>query len=306
MTGHLPRDVGILDAVQSVVPEPVVVAMGVLSVLGNPFFLILLLVVAYWFGDRRRGAWLVAVGGGGLALIIVLKAAFALTRPAVPPKVPPSAVPVLVRPLYESAVDPSSYAFPSGHATGSTIVYGALAYTSNWATPRRRLAVASVPVAIAASSRVVIGVHFPADVVAGVVVGAAYLLVMAALAKHADFDRIDLAFLIAIVLGAVAVGVDPSEDSLLALGGMVGGVAAWTLLDVPRDPWPQSLGGVARGTGGMGATVVAAVPIALLDPAGALLAALMAVVIGVAVGFPALTDAVERRLWQSNRQVSGD
>ena len=90
--------------------------------------------------------------------------------------------PVLEHPLATA----TSSSFPSGHAAGSAAVYGLLALLLLRAAataapnPNRALPHRVVPVAVAAIlafavavavSRVVLGVHFPSDVVAGLVLG---------------------------------------------------------------------------------------------------------------------------------------
>jgi undecaprenyl-diphosphatase len=88
--------------------------------------------------------------------------------------------PVLEHPLATA----TSFSFPSGHAAGSAAVYGVLALlllrAAATAAPDRALPRRVVPVAVAAilafavavaASRVVLGVHFPSDVVAGLVLG---------------------------------------------------------------------------------------------------------------------------------------
>lgn len=74
----------------------------------------------------------------------------------------------------------STYAFPSGHAMAATTTWGALAVVA-WALwPHRRprtLAVATTCalVVVVAASRVVLGVHFVLDVLAGIAGGIALL-----------------------------------------------------------------------------------------------------------------------------------
>lgn len=94
-----------------------------------------------------------------------------------------SAVKVLVARPRPTLVDPvasaSGYSFPSGHAGGSAAVYGALmlvgvGVVARWA----RLSLvtgAAVLVGAVAVSRVLLGVHYPSDVAAGVVLGLAWV-----------------------------------------------------------------------------------------------------------------------------------
>ena len=74
----------------------------------------------------------------------------------------------------------STYAFPSGHAFGATTTWGALAIVAWTFWPRRQHRALVVGVAIAfvvvvAVSRVVLGVHFVLDVLAGIAGGVAVL-----------------------------------------------------------------------------------------------------------------------------------
>jgi hypothetical protein len=67
--------------------------------------------------------------------------------------------------------------FPSGHAMSAAAVYGTVALLAARLTPRRRVRVAVVAAAVVvallvAFSRLYLGVHYPTDVIAGLVVGA--------------------------------------------------------------------------------------------------------------------------------------
>jgi membrane-associated phospholipid phosphatase len=71
------------------------------------------------------------------------------------------------------------YSFPSGHATSSTVVYGALTLVLLPVVPRpaRRPAVAGVVVLVVAigTSRLALGVHYVSDVLGGFALGSAWL-----------------------------------------------------------------------------------------------------------------------------------
>ncbi|MCH4208696.1 phosphatase PAP2 family protein [Bifidobacterium sp.] len=72
--------------------------------------------------------------------------------------------------------------FPSGHTSGSTIAYGFLAYLAWHLLPRPYNAIAVVLLILliifVGISRIYLGAHFPSDVVAGWLLGAASLCVV--------------------------------------------------------------------------------------------------------------------------------
>jgi membrane-associated phospholipid phosphatase len=89
----------------------------------------------------------------------------------------------LIKATYERPRPPGAfahgYSFPSGHAFLSLTIYGALVFllSANWPKKLRRL-IWGVAVALAiliGSSRVLLGVHYPSDVLAGFMGGAFWL-----------------------------------------------------------------------------------------------------------------------------------
>jgi len=153
------RGVGAIEALRAILPEAAVASAAVLTHLGDPALLVALVVVAYWRGHPGAPR-LLAVGLAAVGLTLALKGLFVLSRP------PP--------PLRAVAAD--GYGFPSGHATGAAAVYGGLALTLDWRSTRGRLLAAGAVVAVVAVARVVLGVHYLADVAAGVVAGTAVLV----------------------------------------------------------------------------------------------------------------------------------
>jgi membrane-associated phospholipid phosphatase len=128
--------------------------------LGAELFYMLVMPAVLWCFSASLGIRL------GLALLIsaglnaVLKLAFSLPRPFW--------VNARIRALSVEA----SFGLPSGHAQNAVVLWGYLAYRLRrwWAT----LAALFLILAIS-FSRIYLGVHFPADVVAGWIVGALVL-----------------------------------------------------------------------------------------------------------------------------------
>ena len=147
----------------------VTTGMEIVSWLGSTMGLALVTVIAAaGFAVRRRfrEALLVLLAFvGAEAIDALLKVEFARPRPSFADPVVPQA---------------RGYSFPSGHATASMAVYGALAYTA-LATARQPLArvaaafLAGVLIALIGFSRLYLGKHFPSDVLGGWCVALAWI-----------------------------------------------------------------------------------------------------------------------------------
>jgi undecaprenyl-diphosphatase len=119
-----------------------------------------------WLYDYRNSATLLLVTTlGGMLLNSVLKAGFDRPRPE----------------FFEWGTHAMTSSFPSGHAMSAAIVYPTVAYLAarlqktHLARMSTMLA-AALLVLLISLSRVYLGVHYPSDVIAGVVVGLAWSL----------------------------------------------------------------------------------------------------------------------------------
>ena len=138
------------------------------TTLGSSTVMIVMTFVAatiLWQTQHRGSVAILFIGNGG-ALILnwVLKAIFARPRPVVV--------------AWLTQVHTTS--FPSGHAMGSLICYGSIAYVTGRLAPEPRLRKttwigAGVIILAIGISRMYLGVHYPSDVVAGYIAGLAWL-----------------------------------------------------------------------------------------------------------------------------------
>lgn len=231
---YVPRGIGGFGPVRDAVPEWLAVLFALLTQLGDVWFVAALLVTAYWFYDGDETAVAIGMATGGLALLLALKHFFALPRPA-EPLMPVEALPQLVQPLYAATATAEGYGFPSGHALLTTVAYFSLADVLSVGTRRRRYAGAAAIVTVVCLSRVVLGVHFLVDVVAGVALGAAFLLTVRLALARSPVDRPSSTFAIAVVLAALNLAVSGTlPDAVLLFGASLGAFGGWQLVELGR------------------------------------------------------------------------
>jgi membrane-associated phospholipid phosphatase len=280
------RDVGVTGALQGAAARPVLLAFALVTQLGDVWFLSLLGGTLYVTGGTRRG-WRVARRRGlfvlGLvvtyvALVGALKQLFALPRP--PGAGTPVAAPWVPAALDAAVADVTTAdgaGFPSGHALGTTMVWGGLALVLERGTTRQRVGAAGAVVVLVSVSRLVLGVHYAVDVVAGVAVG---VLALGALYRLAGrgFEPGRL-LLVAAAVGTARLAIDPGVDGAAAAGSAVGAWVAWRGIADRTPAQPTSGRAVLAGlvvlgvAGGLFAAVYAVDPSRPLAFLGAAVAA---------------------------------
>lgn len=293
--------VGAIEPLQRLLGEFVVV-FALVTQLGDVWFYFAVLGSWYWLGDRlpvlgpgldRHGvARVVGIAVGALALALGAKALAGTARPpgaAVPPAL--DVVPSALRDVYAEAATADGHGFPSGHALGTTVVWGAVAWLYEGGTRRRRLALAAVVVAVVSLSRVALGVHYPVSVVGGVLVGAAFL------AAVLRIEGVRATYGLAVALAVPAAALDGfSVDALLLLGLALGGLGTWTALgsSVPRTPTTAREGVLTAVLGAVVGGGLFGAGLAVVEAAW--LAVLVGAAVGVAVlALPVVVGRVERK-----------
>ncbi len=137
------------------------------TALGDPGMVIMVFIsTIVWLGMKRRysdGIRFSLACVGGLLINQVMKLFFAKPRPE----------------LWTRLISEHSFSFPSGHAVGSMVVYGFIAYilAKELPTYRRYVdAVSSILIIAIGFSRLYLGVHYPTDIIAGYGVGLLWLI----------------------------------------------------------------------------------------------------------------------------------
>nr|WP_241432725.1 phosphatase PAP2 family protein [Natrinema pellirubrum] len=185
--------------------------------LGGTTALMVLLAVLFWCVDRRRSALVISYAVAGLALLLSLKALFALPRP------PADVMPIPLEGEREG------YGFPSGHAFAAAVVYGGLVSAYDRAGDPRALAAAAALVALVSLSRVVLGVHYLGDVIVGAALGVAFVAAMDRVTRGDPTIGFAIALALSVPAFVIAGG---REDALLGLGGAIGGLLGSRRLSV--------------------------------------------------------------------------
>jgi undecaprenyl-diphosphatase len=144
---------------QSVMLE--VTALGTGTVVG---MIVLIAGMFLWLNHHRHSAVLLIVATlGGMVLDNLLKIGFNRPRPQ----------------IFEWGTHAVSSSFPSGHAMSSVIVYGTVAYLAarlqrNVHSRVLTFVLAALLIMIISISRVYLGVHYPSDILAGLLIGVAW------------------------------------------------------------------------------------------------------------------------------------
>lgn len=194
--------------------------------LGSNVGYLVILSLVYWCLTKYAGLELAYCTLFSATLNVWLKQIWDIPRPgdaALNGVLEQAGIQRRVTPLKEAALA----SFPSGHSQGAAVTWGYVAHILN-APGRRHWAwfAAALLAALIAFSRLYLGVHFPQDVIAGLVIGAAFLALWLWIEPHAR-SRLDslgvrwkvrLALLVPIVILALK----PGEDAAAAMGAAAG------------------------------------------------------------------------------------
>jgi membrane-associated phospholipid phosphatase len=211
------------EAIREATPPAATDAFAVITELGGLSFLLVALSVLYWVDDRESTAVVVGYTLVALAATLALKQWFTAPRP-----------PAGVQAVAES---PETSGFPSGHAISATVVYGGLVLARDRLRDPGYVAAAASVIGLVGLSRIVIGVHYVGDVLAGYAVGTAILGGLWLAVRR----RAGLACLIAAVLAVGSLPITAgTEYALLAVGGSLGGAATLLRTDPRELPAPET------------------------------------------------------------------
>jgi hypothetical protein len=195
---------------QRTAPDLVLEVLSLVTLLGNTEFFIVFLTVYYWGVSREKGVSLLAVALTTAVVSAGLKEAFGLPRP----------------PETLHLIEASHYGLPSGHAMSPLLIYGALLYTTDSLTPLRKVVVGFLVVVPISLSRIFLGVHYPADTLAGWFFGGLLLALFVVYAEMETEKALIVAFSVSVPFVVVFAGV---ENVLFGFGGLTAVAVGWWL-----------------------------------------------------------------------------
>ena len=201
---------------QSHLPAPVLSLISFFSAFGEETLMILLLGLIYWCLDKEMGRYIGLNAIMGMVWHSFLKNIFLRRRPYFDNRDIQ-----LLRPIEKGAdiydIEAQGYSFPSGHSTNGAAVYGSLArcMKKKWVW-----ILALVLAFLIGFSRVVVGAHYPTDVLAGWTMGAVTILLVPALEKRIPDRRIFYGILL--LTGVPGLFIARSRDFYTGFGLLLG------------------------------------------------------------------------------------
>lgn len=141
--------------------------MQAFTFLGEETVFMVLAIILFWCVDKWKGYFLLATGFLGTILSQTMKLIWRVPRPWVRD---PSFT------VVESAQSGATgYSFPSGHTQGAACTFGGIARFSKRGWLRWAMVIL---VLLVGFSRMYLGAHYPSDVIVGLVLGVAAVLLM--------------------------------------------------------------------------------------------------------------------------------
>jgi membrane-associated phospholipid phosphatase len=142
--------------------------------LGNPNTVVAIVIITFllllWHQYYQEAKIFVVDCLGGVFFSYGFKVLFGKVRPD----------------LWRSPIKETSFSYPSGHALGSTILYGFLAYLLATRYPRFAwfiYVLAVLLIAVIGLSRLYLGVHWPTDIIGGYCIGFLWVMFCIAMLK---------------------------------------------------------------------------------------------------------------------------
>jgi len=223
----IPWGYQVLLALEGIRSSALTIFFSAITELGSNIGYLVILTVVYWCVDKYAGLRLAYCSLFSATLNVWLKQIWNMPRPgdaALDDVLDHAGIRQRVTPLKEATLA----SFPSGHSQGAAATWGYLAHILNSGRMRIRWVwfAAGLLAALIAFSRLYLGVHFPQDVIAGLIIGAAYLAAWLWIEPHARSRLAGLGLAwkvgLALLIPIVTLAVRPGEEAAAAMGAAAG------------------------------------------------------------------------------------
>lgn len=224
ITFYFDWEVRLIELLQSLFSGFGVHIATLLTYLGEKYVTAAIPIIIYWCIDKEFGRYMsfsLCTGSVFNSMIknVVLRRRPYFDNPTIKCLKPPEAD----ADIYDISVQ--SFSFPSGHSANSAITFGGLAIY----TRRRRFLVAALILPLlVALSRVILGVHYPTDVLTGLVLGVA--IAYLSLLLFRKIKRTWLLYLVVFVISCTGFFYCRTTDYYSTLG-IMGGFFAGDLFE---------------------------------------------------------------------------
>ena len=210
-------EASLILAFQSVLGRSGTAVMSLVTEFGGEAVLFLILGVIYWGYDKELGEKIGLNLLTSIVLCPILKNCLLRLRPYFIVPGVKCLKPVEAGDIMDVTIQ--GYSFPSSHSGSAASVYGTIAFYSGKRSVRILCALITAAVGI---SRFCLGVHFPTDVIAGILIGTALILIT----EYARKKNVSRKVLYGFIMGCGAVGMffRTTEDYYTAYGVLVGGL----------------------------------------------------------------------------------
>lgn len=219
-----PWEVNLMEWLQSHISGAGISVISRFSMFGEELLLILILGFVYWSYDKKLGRTMGLSAIMGMVWNTMVKNIVLRRRPYFDHE----AIKILrvVDPeadIYDVAAQ--GYSFPSAHSTNAATMFGSLAVNLH----RRWVTVIAIIIAVLTGlSRIVVGAHYPTDVLAGWLLGAISVLIVQVLQKR--IRNMYALYGILVVTAIPGFFYCRSTDYFTSMGLLIGFMAG-TLLD---------------------------------------------------------------------------
>lgn len=188
-----------------------------ITMLGSSGFYFILLPIFYWFVDKRFGLKLGIILLSSIYINTVIKDITQISRPIGYPG---------IRSIFTQSA--GGFSFPSGHAQGSTTLWGTLTVHYK----NKKLAYASIIIiALVSLSRLYLGVHWPVDIVGGILIAVLLIIVSELVDNILIESKYDMNFIykiaLSIILPIILVYIFPSKDNFEYMGILLGALIGY-------------------------------------------------------------------------------